>query len=294
MWNWNEILTEISEKWSTFDIVRRKYLAELEKHTHRHTIAYYSGFLQKPQNWLLCTIDDNDKIWLMTTIHNKSVDNLDLIIHTPWWDLAAAESIIDYLKNEFSNIRVIVPQLAMSAWTMIACAANNIGMWKHSSLWPIDPQYSWLPAHWILEEFNKAHDEIKKDPSRAYVWQPIIQKYNPTLIWECQKSISWAEQIVKNCLKDRMFNWITNANQIISKIVKELWDHSISFSHARHLSINKCKEIWLNIVDLESDDELQDLVLSVHHAFMITLTSTSVAKIIENHLWISYISNINS
>lgn len=291
MWNRNEIITETAKEWSNYDIIRRKYLAKLAKYTHRHTIAYYSGFWQKPQSWQLWSIDDNDKIGFMTTINKKKIDELDLILHTPWWNIAATESIIDYLKTKFSNIRVIVPQLAMSAWTMIACSSDCILMWQHSSLWPIDPQYLWMSAHWIIEEFTKAYEEIKKDPVKSYVRQPIIQKYNPTLIWECQKSIIWARQLAEQCLRDRMLNWDSDIDKKISRILDELCDHSISLSHSRHLSINKCKEIGLKIIDLEWDQELQDLVLSVHHCFIQTLTVTSAVKIIENHLGVSYISH---
>jgi hypothetical protein len=56
----------------------------------------------------------------------------------------------------------------------------------------------------------------------------------------------------------------------IKKISDELCDHSISLSHSRHLNKSKCKEIGLSIIDLEDDSELQDLVLSYHHAMMLT------------------------
>ena len=34
---------------------------------------------------------------------------------------------------------------------------------------------------------------------------------------------------------------------------------------------------------MEDDDVLQDLVLSLHHAYMITFDSSAAVKIIENH-----------
>ena len=50
-------------------------------------------------------------------------------------DPAAAEAIVNYLRLKFDyDIRVIVPQLAMSAGTMIACAAKEIIIGKQSSL----------------------------------------------------------------------------------------------------------------------------------------------------------------
>ncbi|WP_337461520.1 hypothetical protein [Jutongia sp.] len=77
----------------------------------------------------------------MTCIHGMDCSKgLDLVLHTPGDSPAAAEAIVNYLRAKFGNdIRVIVPQLAMSAGTMIACSAKQIIMGKQSSLGPIDP-----------------------------------------------------------------------------------------------------------------------------------------------------------
>ncbi|MDD5639392.1 MAG: ATP-dependent Clp protease proteolytic subunit [Candidatus Pacebacteria bacterium] len=289
MANWHEILNEIDRDGSTYDIVRKKYLQELQNLTKRNVIAYYSGWLQK-QNVPSLEINDNDKNGFMNAIHKlDKAKGLDLILHTPGGDTAATESIIYYLKTIFSDIRVIVPQLAMSGGTMIACAAQKILMGKHSSLGPIDPQFGGIPAHAIIEEFKIAHDEIKDDQTKAFVWQPILSKYNPTLIGECNKAITWSEQIAKDCLKDRMFSGDPEADNKIEIIIQELGNHSISLSHARHLSLEKCKSIGLKVEALEDNQKLQDAVLSVHHSFIHTLTATPACKIIENHNGIAFI-----
>jgi len=60
---------------------------------------------------------------------------LDLILHTPGGDIAATESLVDYLYSMFDkDIRVIVPQISMSDGTMIALASKEIVMGKHSNL----------------------------------------------------------------------------------------------------------------------------------------------------------------
>lgn len=82
---------------------------------------------------------------------------LDLILHTPGGSPMAAEAIVKYLRSKFGkDIRVIVPQLAMSAGTMIACSAKEIVMGKQSSLGPIDPQLNGIPAYSIQNEFEDA------------------------------------------------------------------------------------------------------------------------------------------
>jgi ClpP class serine protease len=295
MGNWHTLLNELQTQGSNFDILRRKYLNRLYKITNRNIIVYYSGWLQKPEMKGI-EVNDNDKLGLMTVIQGLDKSKgLDLFLHTPGGNTTATESIVDYLRSIFgTNIRAIIPQLAMSAGTMIACSAKQIIMGKHSNIGPIDPQINGIAAHGIIEEFNTAFQEIMVNPQKALLWQPIIQKYSPTLIGECQKSIKMSYDMVSSWLKTGMFLGDTDADSIIDKIMSELGDHSLNLSHARHISIEKCKEIGLKILDLESDNKLQDAVLSIHHACIHTLSSTGAFKIIENHRGIARIDVVQN
>jgi ClpP class serine protease len=281
-------------------MLRRKYLLELHELTGRNVIIYYSGWLQKSEkdipNSLALNLDDNDKNGFMAAIHNLDRSKgLDLFLHTPGGSTAATESLVDYLRSMFgTDIRAIIPQLAMSAGTMVACACNEILMGKHSSIGPIDPQLGGMAAHGVLEEFRKAAEEIQQDPSKVAVWQFIIAKYQPTLIGECQKAIDWSNEMVKQWLMTGMFKDDDNAEQKANRIVAELGDHLLTKSHDRHISMDRAREIGLNIVAWEDDDALQEAVLTVHHACIQTLTATPAYKIIENHNGVAFIQAANS
>lgn len=306
--NWHEILNEIGKMGSPHDVVRRNYIRKLSDYTGRNTIVYYSGWLQK--NVPGTEVNDSDKTGLMTVVNGLDrTKGLDLILHTPGGLTAATESVVDYLHNMFGNdIRAIVPQLAMSAGTMIACSCKSILMGKQSNLGPIDPQLGHLPAHGIVEEFRRAHDEIKlaqinaithpHDPdaiaeanTKVALWQPIIAKYSPALIGECEKNIEWSETMVKEWLARNMLSDLPadEMKKVRCKIMKELADHTVSKSHGRHIPMQKCIDIGLKIEKLEEDQTLQDLVLSVHHSCLHTLSNTSSIKIIENQLGIAFI-----
>lgn len=282
--SWHQLNSEIRTAGSTYDIIRRDYLKRLTRLTGRNVILYYSGWLQK-RGMTGTEVNDADKNGLMAVIHGMKPDRgLDLILHTPGGEVAATESIVDYLHSKFgTNIRAIVPQLAMSAGTMIACSCREIIMGKQSSLGPIDPQFGGLPAHGVVQEFNDAHQAIKADPSWIPVWQPIIAKYRPTMIGECVKAIQWADQMVQEWLKRGMLANDPDRDNKAAAIVKDLGDHALMKSHSRHLSAEKCKSIGLNVIALEDDQKLQDAVLSVHHACIHTLSSTGAVKIVENH-----------
>ena len=113
--NWGEVLREIQgiRVDNPLDTTRRKYLAIMHKYTGRNVIAYYSGFLQKPNGDV--SINDNDKNALMQCVYNLDKSKgLDIILHTPGGNTAATESIVEYLRSLFGNdIRAFIPQIAM-------------------------------------------------------------------------------------------------------------------------------------------------------------------------------------
>lgn len=300
--DWSEILREINTNSTThgtpFDQARRTYLKRLSDITKRNTIVYYSGWHQKghlaPAGGVNFSINDADKSGFMTAIHKMDRSlGLDLLLHTPGGDVAATESLVDYLRQMFTNIRAIIPQIAMSAGTMIALACNEIVMGKQSSLGPIDPQFGGIPAHGVIEEFNQAKKDITSNPVLANLWIPILQKYQPTFIGECQKAIDWGNSIANQWLNSWMLADDTEREAKSKAIVDELSDHSLTLSHARHISLKKARDLGLRIVELEANDELQDAVLSVHHACIHTLASTNAFKIIENQLGHAYISTVS-
>jgi len=288
--NWNQVLNEVNAAGSACDVIRRRYLAALHEQTGQNIIVYYSGWLQK-RDVPGIEINDEDKNGFMTVIHQlERSRGLDLMLHTPGGETAATESIVHYLRSMFgTDVRGIIPQLAMSGGTMIACACREILMGKPSSLGPIDPHFAGIPAHGVLEEFARAVMEIKADPAKIPLWQAIVAKYNPSFLGECQKAIDWSNEMTAEWLRTGMFAGESDAEDKAKRIVKDLSDHALTKSHSRHLPIERCEEIGLKITRLEEDQTLQEAVLSVHHACMLTLSSTPAYKLIENQKGVAFI-----
>ena len=124
--NWGSVLKEIQKETndvsdSADDKVRKRYLMKLHDKVDRNIIFYYSGFLTKPKIEGI-EINDDDKNGLMLCVHGLDrKKGLDLFLHTPGGSGAATQSFVDYLKQMFgTDIRAFVPQIAMSAGTMIA------------------------------------------------------------------------------------------------------------------------------------------------------------------------------
>jgi len=289
---WGEILIEIKTPPSDPDVIRRKYLAALAKHTGRDTILYLTKWTDPAGvNPDVISITEEDIQGFMEVVHGLKSEALDLIIHSPGGSPAATEAIVKYLRKKFTDIRIIVPQGAMSAGTMLACAGNRIVMGKHSFLGPIDPQFilphaqgthRMVPAQAILDQFELAKKECK-DSQNLGSWLPILTQYGPGLLIECKNAIALSKTLVQDWLKKYMFHGTPRASYKATFVAKRLAAHQDHKSHSRHLDREDCRKMGLVIDNLETDQTLQDLVLSVFHASTITCNVTPLAKIIENH-----------
>ena len=198
-----------------------------------------------------------------------------------------------YLKSIFGkDIRAIVPQIAMSAGTMIALSCKEIVMGKESNLGPIDPQFNGISCGGILEEFERAIRDIQQKPASAILWQTLISKYHPAFLGDCEKAIEWSNNMVTEWLKDNMFFKKKDKDELARHVVEALGSHSKTYSHGKHIHMEELRKLGLKIISLEklktkeppsACKDLQDCVLTIHHAYMHTFSNSLAVKIVENH-----------
>lgn len=298
--SWGELLNELQDqtlengsikKALSLDELRIKYLDSLSKITGRNVIAYYSAWLKGRTDNI--DINDSDLTGFMNALNAMDCSKgLDLILHTPGGNPTSTEGIVKYLHKKFGNdIRVIVPQMAMFAGTMLACSSREIVMGAHSCLGPIDPQFSGIPAYNIISEFREAKADLDLHENTKTYWELQLKKYPAAFFYSVMDAIKLSSELVDNWLQEYMFYNIskTEAKKKTKHILSKL--NANNKSHSRHFSIDFCKEIGLNIMELETDQALQDAVLSVHHSFIITIDATNTSKIIENNLGARYITS---
>jgi len=306
MANRNDILNQIQNyKGNGQDIIRRGFLKTLADYTKRDTIVYASAFTRGrpgiPPNILSINLDDmQGYMSCLNGLHGKE---LDIILHSPGGSLEAAEQVVQYLRSKYANIRAIIPQNAMSAATMIACACDEIIMGRESAIGPIDPQMSVpgpnnsvlsIPAHAILEDFKTAKAEVSANPNLAPVWVPKIMAIPVGYLNLCQQTIALSKSKVETWLDAYMFKSGTQLEKKTpdflgkfktpgEKISDFLGNFNEHKTHGRPINFDIAQTQGLNVKRLEDDQQLQDLVLSVFHATMITFEVTGCLKLIENH-----------
>jgi len=283
---------------SAQDIVRHEYLNALEKHTKRDTILYASAqYSASPisrgggaPQWVF-GVNDQDIHGFMAALKGLKRRQLDLILHSPGGSAEAAEQIVNYLRGKYDHIRAIVPQNAMSAATMMACACDEIVMGRQSAIGPIDPQVvvstkngqRSVAAEELLREFRSALAETKADPRCVPLWVAKVQQLPPGIHSTCETLISMAKEKVKTWLHQYMFANDPDGATKAKSIADWLGTMEFHKTHGHPIDINLAKRQGLKVSQLESDPTLQDLVLSVLHALDVTFMTTTCGKIVENH-----------
>ena len=136
------------------EAMRTRKIAQLEKQrnsrvillVHRQETMRFLGFP------VVRYIDINDSEEILRAIQMTDNDvPLDIVLHTPGGLVLAALQIALAVRDRNSKVTVFVPHYAMSGGTLIALAADEIVMCKHSALGPIDPQLGQSPAASVLK-----------------------------------------------------------------------------------------------------------------------------------------------
>ena len=289
----NEIAEKILQaKAAAQDEIRRTFFKKFHEYTSRDAILYASSFSSRKGSevpGLFLSIVLEDIQGFMSALHRLEGKELDLILHSPGGSLEAAEQIVTYLRSKYGHIRAIVPQNAMSAATMVACACDEIVMGKHSALGPIDPQITvptqvgpfTAPAQAILDEFERAKRVLVDNPRTAPLWVTRIQAYPQGVLAMCDNAIALSQERVEKWLNTYMFR---NQKQQGHDIAKWLGDAKSHKSHGRPIGIEQAQAHGLKITAIEDDQEFQELLLSLFHATTVTFDATNCMKFIENHL----------
>jgi len=261
----------------------------------RNVLVYASGWLQKGSApGELLSIMPEDLNGMMGAVHGMDWDaHLTLVLHTPGGSPTAAQTLVSYLRSKFSDIEVIVPTYAMSAGSMISLASNRIIMGRQSQLGPIDPQISipgrpTMSARAIVEQFETARAEIVGADGHqrlAALWGPILANLGPSLLTEAKNALEYGEEMVAEWLAEYM---LPGQNEQAATVAGHFNDASSHKSHGRRIDRDEARSFGVKVEDLESNQELQEAVLTAYHLITIAFEKTPIVKLIfssHNRSW---------
>lgn len=223
------------------EAMRVRKIAQIEKQrgsraillVHRQETMSLLGFP------LMRYIDVNDSEEVLRAIQLTDDEvPLDIVLHTPGGLVLAATQIARAIQGHRGKVTVFVPHYAMSGGTLIALAADEIVMCRHSVLGPIDPQLGGMPAASIV----KVAEE-----------KPIAEVEDQTLMLADvgRKAIAQVEAAATRLLAEKMEE--ATARALAAKLATGTWTHDypISAEEARGLGLP---------VSLDMPDEILQLM----------------------------------
>ena len=305
--SWNDLLVELEslpndkEKNEWLKARPRECLNAISaRRSAKNIIFYSSAFLQKPQlPSLTIQITPEEINGFMSVMHGMDFSkDLVLILHTPGGVTNAAETIVAYLHEKFARIEVIVPTFAMSAGTMIALGSHNIVMGRQSQLGPIDPQIPMpggrtVSARAIVDQFERAKKDLSEDLKYAHLWAPILQSLGPGLLQEAQNALDYGERMVAGWLEKYMLSGQADSSKKAKAIASYFNKATLHKSHGRRIDRLEAREQGVMIEELESDQQLQDHVLTLYHLSTIIFEKSPATKLLQSNQGRLWIKNSN-
>jgi len=219
----------------------------------------------------------------------KADADVDLMLQSPGGDIDVAEKIVYMLKSRAKSFRVIVPESAKSAATLLALAADEIVMGYTSELGPIDPQIIdstpdgriiSRPARSFLDGLRAIRDEVDKAGGRlSPVYFPLLQQLDPALIDFCKKAISRSERFAEKWLKKSQCK---DNPKKARQIAKALVNVERYILHGTVIDFDEAQKLGLCVKFLPAEEKLWEAIWRLYCAYEVDMRNEKLAKIFES------------
>ena len=213
-----------------------------------------------------------------------------LIINSPGGDGNVAEKIITMCRARFTkSFKVIVPNFAKSAATMIALGSDEILMGYLAELGPIDPQLGdptlggLMPARSFIDGLEMIRKNIKEKNDPVQMYFPMLSHIRPEIIAQCQSAIDGSREFAEKWLKEYMLK--DNPQQ--AKEVACALSEGIKYkSHGKVIDFEEARnELKLNVTKIPPNSELWDKVWELYcRSIAFLQQKENAAKLFESEV----------
>ena len=238
-----------------FDIRKRTY-KKIEKARGRPLLVYAAKFPDVfPGAPNQIDTSDVDRFTDLVGFVGKKNRSVDILLHSPGGEVEATERIVEMLRARFDEVHFLIPHSAYSAATMLALSGNSIRMHPSAVLGPIDPQvsvslgdgYISVPARSILDGFEKAKSNIRKNPKDILIYTPMIEKYSLELFEICESAEKLSEELVAQWLFQYMFMKEKGAKNKAKDIAAFFSQFNLHHTHSRSITLRKLEEFEMDV-----------------------------------------------
>lgn len=233
---------------------RQRLIREINGEAGGHLICYVAPTSE---------INRLDTLALVDLLHNVPLGQpIDLLLHSPGGDIDAAEKLITLIRKRAGSarVRVIVPDFAKSAATLIALGADTIVMSDSSELGAIDPQVTLedsdghpftLSAQSYLDAYTKHAEALRADPADP-VARLMLEKLEPAIVSKLERIIKRSTAIAEDLLQQAMIKDEEQATQI----ALQLSDTKRWHSHGQMISHEVLAGLGLNVTYYSPKDPI--------------------------------------
>jgi hypothetical protein len=190
---------------------------------------------------------------------------VDLLLHTGGGDTDAAEKLISLVRITVDQacLRVIVPDFAKSAGTLMALAADRILMSDTSELGPIDPQIILTDGHGnlirhsvqsYLDAYEAHAAALRANPDDAAA-RLMLAKIDPPTVKLFEAVRDRARTLAENLLRECMFHGKTGKMGNVTQIAAQLIDTKRWLSHGQMISWQAAQQMDLLVDYLDPKSE---------------------------------------
>ncbi|OGK43428.1 hypothetical protein A2956_02470 [Candidatus Roizmanbacteria bacterium RIFCSPLOWO2_01_FULL_37_57] len=220
-------------------------------------------------------------------------DNVDLevVINTRGGLPQKTRQIIEFLRNKLgkkNKLRVVVPEIAKSAGTIICLGADIISVGPPSELGPIDPQVprtgigghpEYLSAWTYVNSYKMLMDNCKnEDGSLKVEYYPLLANFDLPFYEQCKQAISQIETDAKELLQEGMY--AQKANEIDGVV-----EYFLGGGRPHDVLINSRQLVQKlgkkNVEYLTENNTIWKLYWELHCRVSTLMSNTPIVKIVE-------------
>ncbi len=270
-----EIIKQLNPQPLDHDKKVREILAKIEEHDPKKKRRVFSYLANFNDGRSQIGVSDIAPIGDILASFG-TVDYLDFIIHSPGGDANAAEKIIQLCREHCRKaFRVIIPNMAKSAATLIALGADSIVMGHCSELGPIDAQVlvnvsgvnRFISAQAFIDARDNLLKEIEKRQSEGKEITQYLQQLatlNIPFIEECDRLMRYSNEMATKWLDKCMLKkTIKDSTKRVEK-AREIANYFSStekhLTHAKLINIEECRKLGLHVTALDKEGALWKLI----------------------------------
>ena len=234
--------------------------------------------------------------------HSSTRDEgtISLVLRTGGGSAETTERMVSVLRQHYSTVNFVIPDVAMSAGTIFCMSGDRIFMDYASSLGPIDPQVptpgtgEYVAALGYLDKV----EEITKKGNLAPADVVMLKSLDLGKLALFEQARDLSVDLLKKWLVEYKFkDWtvhrtnnagspVTNDEKVAraEQIAKDLANHKIWRSHGRNIDVKRLAELRIEIDDYSNDADLTQAIRAYNDPLTGYVDRMQIPFYVHSHL----------